>query len=131
MYYDGDSDDLHVSILLFYDKQEGNLLKLIDSSYDQFVRIWEFHSGNLLKKIKIYYNLTSLCFLNNNFLLVSGGNYQISLIDIQKGEYIKSFRGHSDYVCSIKKVELDQFGECIISQGSFTDHQILLWKINY
>ena len=58
--YNDNDKNRHCSIII-NDKEE--IVKLIDSSYDGNIRIWDFHSGQLLNKIKLSKNgwLIGIC----------------------------------------------------------------------
>ena len=130
-YYDNDLNQInndennyifHNSIII---NNTTELIKLIESSDDGNIRIWNFYSGELLKKIRINNRgLYGICLWNDEFLFC-GCKKSIKLLDIQKDKIIKNLSGHSDYALSIKKIKLHN-SECIISQGLFND-QIKLW----
>lgn len=105
-----------------------NTSKIIDTCDDNIIRIWNFHSGSLLKKILVDSFLISACLWNEKYIFVGGGDGEIKLIDFQKGEYVKSFKGHNIDVCSIKKFKLPKYGECLITQGYLKDG-IKVWII--
>ena len=118
-------DDISFSSSLIINNKEG-VLKLIESSTLGSVRIWDFHSGVLLNKIKGNYCLYGICLWNNNYLLVGCEDRTIKILDFKKGKIIKSLNGHQDYVMSIKKINHPKYGICIISQG-YPSGQIKLW----
>ena len=103
------------------------MIKLIESSGDGFVRIWKFHTGELLNKIKIGKNeLRGLCLWNSNYLFVGCTDNSIKLVELKNGIIIKSLTGLNNEVCTIKKIVHPIFGECILIQGWEND-QIKLW----
>jgi len=103
--------------------------KLIDSSFNFCVRIWEFHSGKLLKKINLESKeLRGLCLWNDHYLLVACSDKNIKLVDLKTFMICKSFRGHRMPVGTIQKINHPVYGECLISQG-LKDDQIKLWAI--
>ena len=113
----------HFSIVINNKKE---IVELIESCYDGNIRIWNFHSGELLNKIKINNNLLfCICLWNNEYLFVGCEDNTIKLIDLNKG-IIKQFKGHKDYVLTIKKIIHPKYGECLISQGLEKDG-IKLW----
>ena len=66
-YYDKNKNR-HFSIAI--DSNE-NIIKLFESSCDGNIRIWNFHSSELLKKIKVCDNLLyGICIWNNKYLFV-------------------------------------------------------------
>jgi WD40 repeat protein len=65
---DGDNED-HDSIIILNEE----IIKIIESSEDGNIRIWDFHSGILLKKISIsQHKLYGICLWSNDYLIVSG-----------------------------------------------------------
>ena len=111
------------SLIINNQKEE---TKLIESNTLGCVRIWNFHSGELLNKIKGNYCFYGICLWNNDYLLVGSEDRAIKILDLNKGKIIKSLIGHEDYVMSIKKIIHPKYGICIISQG-YPSGQIKLW----
>ena len=54
IYYDNENENSIHSCAIIYKKEE--IIKLIDSCYDGYIRIRNFHSGQLLNKIKVTSN---------------------------------------------------------------------------
>ena len=103
------------------------LIKLIESSEDGNIRIWNFHSGLLLDKIKFdNYSIFGICLWNNDYLFVSCKDKTIKLIEIKTGKIIINLLGDNNYILTLKKVFLPKYGECLISQG-WKNEQIKLW----
>ena len=122
-YYDKDNYG-HLSLTINDNDKD---IKLIESSCDGYIRIWNFDSGNLLNKLKISNDkLFGICLWDNNYLFVGCKDKTIKLIDIQNNKIISSLIGHNDFVISIKKINHPQYGQCIISQGF--DNKIKLWN---
>ena len=106
------------------------LIKLIESSEDGNIRIWNFNSGDLLNKITIgNFCLNGICLWNNEYLFVGCGDKTIKLLELKKGIIIKDLVGHNNEVITIKKLNHPIFGECLISQGIDND-KIKIWIIN-
>ena len=123
-YEDKGNKDGHDSIIVDNSKE---MIKLIESSGDGFVRIWKFHTGELLNKIKIGKNeLRGLCLWNSNYIFVGCTDNSIKLVELKNGIIIKSLTGLNNEVCTIKKIIHPTFGECILTQGWEND-QIKLW----
>ena len=123
-YYYSSSNDR--SSIIISDKE--NIVKLIESGWDGSVRIWNFHSGDLLKKIGVSNGfLFGICLWDNEILVVGCGDKKIRLIELNNGTIIKELIGHNqDYIMTIKKIILPEYGECFLSQGWKND-QIKLW----
>ena len=125
IFNDKDKDNDHYSIII---KQEKDIIKLIESSCDGSVRIWNFHSGKLLKKINI--NLTGewlkgICLCKNNYLFVGSINKKMIIIDL-KEEKIIEICSLDEMILTIKKIIHPKYGECLITHGKNT---IKMWKI--
>jgi WD40 repeat protein len=114
----------HNSILV---KNDDERIKLIDSCNDGNILIWDFHSGLLLNKINISeYWLCGMCLWNNDYIFVGCSDKTIKLVDLKKG-LIKSLNGHDDFVITVKKIILPEYGECLISQNN-QNSKIKIWK---
>ena len=125
IYSDNNSFSEHVSAFIY---TQGEVAKLVESEFYGSVRIWNFHTGYIIKKIDVCRRipLVSMCLWNENYLLVSCVDNTIKLIDFKNYALIKSFSGHNNEVCTIKKIIHPTFGECLLSQGLAND-QIKLW----
>ena len=122
--YDDDDYECHCSIIIF-DKEE--ITKLIESSADGNIRIWNFHSGELLDKIKVCEDwVNGICLWNNDYLLAGCHDKKIKVVDLKKKTIIKVLNGHNDEVLTLKKIDHPQYGECLISQG-YKDDGIKIW----
>lgn len=107
--------------------KENNILKLIGSSYDGNVRIWNFASGELLKKIHVYDDYVyDICLWNNKYLFAGCLKSQIRLIDLEEGKVVKTFKANKAFTLTINKFVTPELGECLISQS--TD-EMKLWKV--
>ena len=85
IYKDKNNDNIidikkqHVSALIIKDKK---IIKLISSSFDGFVNIWDFHSASLLQNIDLNYGkLYGICLLDENNLLIGCADNSIKLLD--------------------------------------------------
>ena len=125
IYSEEDFND-HCSVVIncnMYNK----MIRLIESSGDGIIRIWNFHSGILLKRILIYNKrLLGLCLWSDNYIFVGCEDKSIKLIDLKNEEVINNLIGNNDAVLNIKKIKHPKFGDCLISQG-FKNNQIKLW----
>ena len=116
---------IHYSVIAHESEQ---MVKLIESSGDGNIRIWNFHSGNLLKKINVsdYYRLYGLCLWDNEYLFVGCEDKKIRIIEINKGVIIKNLIGHNNSILTMKKIIHPLYGESLISQAYESD-KIKLW----
>ena len=123
-YSDYNNEEPHCYIIIYNNK---NIIKLIESCDDGYIRIWNFHMGLLLNKINIEnQSINGICLWNKNYLFVGCNDQTIKLIKIKKGKIIKSLLGHNSIVCTIKKINHYKYGECLISQGFLID-KINIW----
>ena len=111
-----DKDCKYHNSVIVNDKDE--IVKLIESSLDGNVRIWDFHKGYLLNKISI--NTTGLygvCLWNDKYLLV-GCKKSIKILDIKNKNknIIQKITNLNGEVTTIKKIIHQKFGECLIFQ---------------
>lgn len=109
-----------------YDKD--SKLLLLEICCDGNIRIWNFHYGILLNKIKIInYALFGICLWKTNYLLVGCEDKTIKLIELKNGLLMQNLAGHKKWVISIKKINHPKLGECIISKG-YDNDQIKIWS---
>jgi WD40 repeat protein len=129
-YYDEEeiNTDWHASLKI---NLSDNKVKLIDSCWkDDFIRIWDFHKGILLSKFKIGgINIKCICHWDKNLYFIGNKDYSIKLVDIKNEKVIKTFNAHKDWVVTIRKIKIDNFGECLISQGLAKNEVIKIWKM--
>ena len=123
-YCEKKNNKCHGSIII---KTNEEIIKLIESSSDGYIRIWNFHTALLINKIKIdNVLLYGMCLWNNNFLFAGSDDKTIKLIDLNNGLCINSLSGHNETVLTIKKLIHPEFGEWLISQG-LKDDKIKIW----
>ena len=112
--------------IVINDKDEKEV-KLIESSKDGNIRVWDFHSGKLLQKIELSMEkLFEICLWDSDHVYVGCGEEIIRLVDIKNGKIIKHFQDFNS-VIGLKKINDPILGECLLSQGNEIE-QILLWK---
>ena len=108
----------HTSVII-YNYEE--IVKLIDSSWDGNIRIWNFHTNDLLNKFQIGINdqnLYGICLWNNNYLYVGCDNYLI-LVNLKTGKIENKLEIYEKdkNVLTIKKLNYPKYGKCLIIQG--------------
>ena len=123
-YFDN-NNALHLSSII-YDKEK--IIQLIESSTDGFIRIWNFHSKELLNKIQVEVKkcLYGICLWDNENLLVGCEDNKVKLVDLKNGSKTIELIGHNNKVFTIKKVNHPKYGEYLLSQGSLKDG-IKIW----
>ena len=105
-----------------------DIVRLFETCNDGYVRIWDFHLGILLNKIKVCdFGIKSICLWDENHIFVGCDDTTIKMIDITKNEIIHVLSGHMAKVCCLKIIEHEKYGKCIISKGWGGDY-IKLWK---
>jgi WD40 repeat protein len=126
-YYEEKNNGHHFSFVINKNKNNGLISLIEPCSSDGFIRIWNFHYGHLLSKIKTKERICSLCLWNNKYLFAGTLNGKIILIDLinQIVDQIME-NAHNNWVNCIKKFRNDTFGECLVSQGF--DDQIIFWS---
>ena len=123
--------DNNGSCCIIINKSKEDII-IIESSFDGNLRIWNFHSKELLKRIKISNEcLRELCIWNNDYIFIGCDDKTIKIIEIKNGEIIKELKGHINEVMYLKIIIHPKYGKCLISQGVKND-SIKLWinKIN-
>ena len=117
------SSNIRFSLTIY---KEEEIIKLIESSLDGNIRIWNFHSGELLNKIKVCKYLLSygICLWNYEFLFVGCEDGTISLLNLKNKQIINNFDSEDNKkLLSIKTFIHPIYGNCLISQSN----QIKLW----
>ena len=124
LYYDKDDFINYKSINIW---NANRITQLIEAGKRGYVRIWDFHSGRLLNKIKINKNgVSCLCLWNSEYMWAGCDDKKIRLVDLKSGKVIKKLIGHGSIVSNVKKIIIPKLGECLISQGE-NNETIKIW----
>ena len=93
------------------------IVKMIESSFDGHLRIWDFHLGILLEKIKICCNdwLFGICLWDDDYLFVGCGDKTIKLVELKSRLVTNHLSGSKNKVLTIKSLEHPNYGKCLIS----------------
>lgn len=114
---------LNITINILNSSENTKLINLEDFCY---VKIWNFHTGELSNTIKINDALYSLCLWDNDFLFL-GCDKSMKLLNLKDGKIIKKFIGYKDKVKTIIKATHPLYGDCLIAQAQLDE--IKLWII--
>ena len=69
--------------------------KIMTSSLDGTVKIWDMHSGKLLKTVNVGVPVTQLeLFDENNLLAIAADDFTIRLLDVDTCRVVREFHGH-------------------------------------
>ena len=110
--------------------ENNEMVNLFVLNFFEGIKIWNFHSGELIKAIGIGLGgKYKICLWNNEYLFV-GFNNIIKLININthNNKNDRSLAGHKNSLLNIQKCVHPIYGECLISQG-VEDDDIKLWII--
>ena len=109
--------------------QDNNIIKLIESSSDGNIRIWDFNTAELLSKITLSKNgLYGICLLNKNDIAISCADNCVILFNYENKK-IKKICNFDNWICCTNFVVHKKYGKCIITQG-IEYQQIKLMSIN-
>ena len=115
----------HFSMAIFKD---GDVNKLISSSYDSHVRIWNFNTGELLKTIKVYDDfIYGICLWNSKYLFVGTLKKEVLLVNLDEGKVVKTIKQKSGLNLTLKKANIPDLGDCLFIKNM---RGIYLLKLN-
>ena len=127
----------HNSIIIDKDSE---ILRLIESSYGGYIRLWNFHTGELICRISNNGAINCICLWNTDYLFVGFSLGKLRLLELKTKKYIKDLEIYSNAlfnydqesyykikIISLKKIIHPKFGGCLICQG-YKDHQIKIFK---
>ena len=126
-YFDKCINGYHYTIIIH---NHNSVVKLIESSEDGYIRIWHFHGGLLLNKIRVCKeNINGISLYYDKYIFVGTDQQNIKLVDIEEGSVIKKLHAHSREVLNIKVIFTPKYGNILISQAYEEEH-IKIWTIN-
>ena len=115
----------HFSVVI---KNCNGKIKLMESCFDGIFRIWNFHTGLLLNKIKVNdKGLRGICLWNDDYIFIGCDDKNIKLIELKNGLIVKSYSGHVNEVITVKKINHPHLGECLLSQNG-GESKIKIWR---
>ena len=104
--------------MIFY--KEEKILKLLDSCCDGKIRIWNFHSAELMNIIDFYVRINNISLLKNKYIFVSCYDYTIRLLNL-KDKTIEEFSKIDQDIFSLCAIEHYSEKNYLITQGLDTD----------
>lgn len=117
----------HRSLAVYNSEQN---LKLIDSCEDGIIRIYNFYTGKIIKRIFTGFSpLRGICIWDKDCFFIGCKDKTFKLVDTNKGIVIKSIKAQNSTVLTVKKINLPKYGNCLVSQGMNEDN-INLWSVN-
>ena len=95
------------------------------------IRIWSFHTAQLLKVIDVgsFYEIKCFCFMDEQNILIGCRDKLIKSLNLKDRKIIDNFKGHNSEVNYITVINHDKYGKILISQG-WREDGIRIWKIN-
>ena len=115
IYNDNSDNFFYSNFNIIYDNEE---IKIIEFYVGGIIRIWNFHSGMLLYKIKLSHAIFGNCLWNKEYILVGCYNGTIELIELRTGQKYGTYEAHNCTVININKINHPLYGDCIITQGN-------------
>jgi len=107
-----------------------NIDYLFESDGNGYLRIWDIEKKIIYKEIQCKNcNFRGLCFWNERYIIVASSDKGFKVIDIENNSFThisSSPGGHTNVLCTVQKIYLPEYGECLLSSG--IDGFILLWS---
>ena len=109
---------------------QNSVVKLMESCEDGYIRIWHFHGGILLNKIRVCKeNINGISLYNDKYLFVGSDDENIRLIDLEEGIVLKKLHAHFGEVLNVEIIFHPKLGNILISQA-YEEDEIRIWSIN-
>jgi len=114
--------------VIIYEDEKNNKTQLIECDMRGFIHIWDFHTSELLKDISLKTIVNGICLWDEQYLITTGKDKMIKIVDIQKNEIIRTLSEHKVETIAVQRINLSKYGECLLSYGK--DGVIKLWNLN-
>ena len=126
-YFDKCINGYHYSIKII---NQNSVVKLMESCEDGNIRIWHFHGGILLNKIRVCKeNINGIGIYNDKYIFVGSDDQNIRLVDLEEGSVIKKLHAHFGEVLNIEIIFNPKIGNILISQA-YEEDEIRIWSID-
>ena len=112
--------------IIVYEDEKNNKTQLIESDMRGLIHIWDFHTSELLKDIPLKTVVNGICLWDEQYLITTGKDKLIKIVDIQKNEIIRTLSEYQVETVAVQKINLSKYGECLLSHGK--DGIIKLWS---
>ena len=116
----------HSNFIIFDKEKPKNEIILIDSCFDGYIRLWDFHNEILLKKIKCCKNeiqLRTICLNDDNYLFIAcDKENNIKIIDLYQRNIISCVKVKTNEILTIKAINHNIYGNCILVKGILKDN---------
>ena len=87
----------------------------METSYDNYIRIWDFHEGILLNKINVGHPINCVCLWDDKTLYFSGDCKGLKSFDYKSLKVYKFSNKFENKIVSIKKIKKHpKYGDCLI-----------------
>ena len=111
-YYDNNNRP-HFSLACYKDEK---ILKLIDSCSDGKIRIWNFHTTELINVIDFGVRINNISLFNNKYIFISCYDYNIRILNL-KNEIVEDFLGITQDIVSLCTIKCHNKENYLIVQG--------------
>ena len=121
-----DEENIKQFYIDFVIRDNKDIPELICSNLDGRIRIWNFNSGELIKKISAKSMIYGISLKENDYLFIGCEKKFIKILDLKEFQF-SQLEGHDEIPYSIILIQHQKFGDYLIS-GGFQD--IIIWKNN-
>ena len=97
---------------------KNNYLCVTSSSYN-IIRVWDLVNKVIYKQIEYqgkYAGGYEMIHWNDKYSII-GADSQFVVLDIEEGKIIKQYKNENLNICGVKKIKLNNLGECLITSG--------------
>ena len=101
-------------------KEEKEKIKIIGSSCNGYINIWDFCNGEILNLIEVNSFLQPFCFCfwDDNYLIVGNNDYNIELIHLKEKKPPIILFSHINLLFNIEKIIHPKFGICLVCKDA-------------